>query len=284
MGRDLRMSDRIPSIEARGARIPLVGLGTWELRGRACTRVVEQALRLGYRHIDTAQMYENEREVGEGLRASGVTRREVWITTKIWPSHFSPPELERSAKECLARLRVTEVDLLLLHWPNPQIPLSETIPALCKLKRAGFARHIGVSNFNTRLLAEANRLANEPLVCNQVEMHPFLDQSRVIAACRQYGMAVVAYSPIAKGNVRHEPVLETIARARGKTAAQVCLRYLVQQGIPVIPRTSKVERLSENLDIFDFELTSAEMAQIRGLASPDGRILNFAYSGTPEWD
>jgi diketogulonate reductase-like aldo/keto reductase len=278
------MSERIPSIEANGARIPLVGLGTWELRGRACARIVEQALRLGYRHVDTAQMYENEREVGEGLRASGVKRSEVFVTTKIWPSYFSPPELERSAKECLVRLRVTEVDLLLLHWPNPQIPLSETIGALCKLKRAGFARHIGVSNFNSRLIAEANRLATEPLVCNQIEMHPFLDQSTVIAACRKYGMAPVAYSPIAKGNVRGEPVLNAVARAHQKSAAQVCLRYLVQQNVAVIPRTSKVERLSENIAIFDFELSPTEMADIAKLASPSGRILNFAYSGTPEWD
>lgn len=278
------MSEPTPSIEANGARIPLVGLGTWELRGRTCARAVEQALRLGYRHIDTAQMYENEREVGEGLRASGVRRGEVCITTKIWPAYFSPPELERATKECLARLRLSEVDLLLLHWPNPQIPLAETVGALCKVKRAGLARHIGVSNFNTRLLAEANRLTTEPLVCNQVEMHPYLDQSKVVAACRQYGMAVIAYSPIAKGNVRHDPVLSAIARAHGKTAAQVCLRFLVQQGIPVIPRTTKVERLSENKDIFDFELSTDEMAQIGGLAGPEGRLLNFAYSGTPQWD
>src|SRR5258708_27779337 len=124
-------------VEAHGARIPLVGLGTWELRGRACARVVEQALRLGYRHIDTAEMYDNEREVGEALRASGVRRDDVFITTKIWPSHFAPLELERAAKGSLARLRLSEVDLLLLHSPNPQIPLSETLGALCQVKQAG---------------------------------------------------------------------------------------------------------------------------------------------------
>src|SRR5947209_6197474 len=137
----------VPSVEANGARIPLIGLGTWDLRGKTGARIVEQALRLGYRHIDTAEMYDNERDVGEGLRSSGVPRDDVFVTTKIWPSHFSPPELERAAKESLAKLRLTEVDLLLLHWPNARIPLSETIPALCKVKRAGFARHIGVSNF-----------------------------------------------------------------------------------------------------------------------------------------
>jgi diketogulonate reductase-like aldo/keto reductase len=278
------MSEPTPSIEARGARIPLVGLGTWELKGRACARVVEQALRLGYRHIDTAQMYDNEREVGEGLRASGVRRSDVTVTTKIWPSYFSPPEIERATKECLARLRLSEVDLLLLHWPNPQVPLAETIGALCKVKRSGLARHIGVSNFNTRLLAEANQVTTEPLVCNQVEMHPFLDQSKVRAACKQYGMAVIAYSPIAKGSVRHDAVLGSIARAHAKSPAQVSLRFLVQQGIPVIPRTSKLERLSENLDVFDFALTAGEMAKIQALASPDGRLLDFAYSGTPQWD
>src|SRR5262245_62618751 len=134
-------------VEANGARIPLLGLGTWDLRGRVCARIVEQALRLGYRHIDTAEMYDNEREVGEGLRASSVDRRSLFVTTKIWPSHFAPRELERAARDSLVRLRLSELDLLLLHWPNPQIPLSETIGALCKVKRDGLARHIGISNF-----------------------------------------------------------------------------------------------------------------------------------------
>ena len=154
-------------VEAHGARIPLVGLGTWDLRGRTCARIVEQALRLGYRHIDTAELYDNEREVGEGLRASGVKRDEVFITTKIWPSHFAPRELERSAKESLMRLRLSEVDLLLLHWPNPQIPLSETLGALCKVKRMGLARHIGVSNFTVAMIEEATELSPEPLVCTR---------------------------------------------------------------------------------------------------------------------
>src|SRR5579864_8508894 len=148
-------SAAVPSVAARGARIPLLGLGTWELRGRTCARVVEQALRLGYRHIDTAQLYENEREVGEGLRASGVKRDDVFVTTKIWPSHFAPRELERAARDRLVRLRLSEVDLLLLHWPNPQIPLPDTIGVLCKVKRDGLTRHIGVSNFTVALVEEA---------------------------------------------------------------------------------------------------------------------------------
>ena len=269
---------------SHGARIPLIGLGTWDLRGRTCARLIEQALRLGYRHIDTAEMYDNEREVGEGLRASGVKRDEVFITTKMWPSNFAPRELERAAKESLVRLRLSEVDLLLLHWPNPQIPLAETLGALCKVKRDGLARHIGVSNFTVALIEEAVPLASEPLVCNQIEVHAFLDQSKVIAACRKHGMAVVAYSPIARGGLKNDKVLGRIGQAHGKTAAQVGLRFLVQQGIVVIPRTSRIERLSENFAIFDFELSDAEMAEIAALASRDGRIVDYAYSGSPKWD
>jgi len=273
-----------PVIEANGARIPLLGIGTWELRGRTCTRIVEQALRLGYRHIDTAQIYDNEREVGEGLRASGVARHEVFVTTKIWPTHFAPPEVERTTKESLARMRLSEVDLLLLHWPNPHVPLSETLGALSKVKRDGLARHIGVSNFTVALVEQAVRLASEPLVANQIEVHPFLDQSKVIDACRQHGLAVVAYSPIARGQAGHDPVLIEIGRAKGKSAVQVCLRWLVQQGIAVIPRTARIERLSGNAGIFDFALSDEEMARIGKLAHPRGRVVNYSFSGAPEWD
>jgi 2,5-diketo-D-gluconate reductase B len=266
------------------ARIPLIGLGTWDLRGQTCVRMVEQALRLSYRHVDTAEMYDNEREAGEGLRASGIKRDDVFITTKVWPSHFAPRDLERSAKESLSRLRLSDVDLLLLHWPNPQIPLQETLAALCKVKRMGLARNIGVSNFTVALIEQAVKLADEPLACNQIEMHPFLDQSKVITACRQHEIAIVAYSPIARGGAKNHPVLARIGKMHGKTAAQVSLRFLVQRGIAVIPRTSRIERLSENLAIFDFELSQAEMAQIGRLVGRDGRIVDYAYSGSPKWD
>ena len=275
---------QIPLLEANGARIPAIGLGTWELRGMTCSRSVGAALRLGYRHIDTAEMYDNEREVGEGLRASGIDRRELFVTTKVWPSHFAPRELERAAKASLARLQLAQVDLLLLHWPNPQIPLSETLDALCKIKRMGLARHIGVSNFTVALVEQAVKLVTEPLVCNQIEMHPLIDQSKVAAACRRHGMAVVAYSPIARGNAAKEKVLGRIGKAHGKSAAQVSLRFLVQQGVAVIPRTSHVERLAENLAIFDFELSAAAMKDVGGLAHPGGRIVDYAYSGSPQWD
>ena len=249
-------------IEANGASIPTIGLGTWELRGRVCARIVEQALRLGYRHLDTAQMYDNERDVGDGLRMSGVPRSEVFLTTKIWPTHFAPPDLERSARESVARLRVHNVDLLLLHWPSTRVPLAETLGALAKVKREGLARQIGVSNFDVPLLQEAVRLCPERLVCNQIHYHPYLDQSALRRACSELGLAVVAYSPIAKGNVRGDEVLTEIGMRYKKTAAQVALRWLVQQGVSAIPRTSRIERLSENFAIFDFELTPGEMSQI----------------------
>jgi 2,5-diketo-D-gluconate reductase B len=270
------------TVSANGAQIPAVGLGTWELRGRTCARVVEQALRLGYRHVDTAEMYDNEREIGEALRASGVKRQEVFVTTKIWPSHLAPRELERATKESLVKLRLTEVDLLLIHWPSSHIPLSETIPALCRMKSNGFARHIGVSNFTVALVEEAVSLASEPLVTNQVEWHPFLDQSKIRAACRKHGLALTAYSPVARGKVAGDQKLRAIGARHEKTPAQVALRFLVQEGAAVIPRTSKVERLSENLDIFGFALSDAEMNEIRTLASPRGRMVTMG-SG-PEWD
>jgi len=272
------------AVAAEGARIPLLGLGTYELRGRTCTRIVEQALRLGYRHIDTAEMYDNEHEVGDGLRASGVKRDDVFVTTKIWPSHFSPPSLERAAKESLVRLRLSEVDLLLLHWPNPQVPLAETLGALAKVKREGLARHIGVSNFNVALLDEATRLSPEPLACNQIEVQPFLDQTKIVSACRRHGLVVVAYSPIARGQAARDPVLIEIGKAHGKSPVQVCLRWLVQQDIVVIPRTAKMERLESNGAIFDFTLTDAEMERVGRLAHPRGRVVNYSYSGTPQWD
>jgi 2,5-diketo-D-gluconate reductase B len=269
------------TVEAKGFKIPLVGLGTWALRGRECARLVEQAIRIGYRHIDTAQMYDNERDVGEGVRASG-KRNEVMVTTKVQPTLLAPHDLERSVKESLARLRLDAIDLLLIHWPNPRVPLSETLGAMAKMKQAGYARQIGVSNFTVALLDEANKVTSEPLVCNQIECHPYLDQDKVIAACRKYRMAVVAYSPIARGQARGDELLARIGQAHGKTATQVCLRWLTQQGIAVIPRTAKIERLAENLAILDFDLLDAEMKEIAGLARRGGRIVDWSYS--PKWD
>ena len=269
-------------VEANGAKIPAIGLGTWELRGRTCARLVEQAVRLGYRHIDTAQAYDNEREVGEGLRASGVRRDEMFVTTKIWTTHFAPNDLERSTKESLAKLHLSEVDLLLLHWPNPRVPLAETLGALARVKQLGMARHIGVSNFTVALIEQAVAACPEPLVCDQVEYHPYLDQAKVKEGCARHGMALVAYSPIAKGRIKSDQTLARIGQTHGKSAAQVCLRWLVQQNVSAIPRTSRIERLSENIDIFDFALSDDEMVLISQMGSSKGRLTDFGFA--PKWD
>lgn len=270
------------TIEANGAHIPAIGLGTWELRGRTCSRIVEQAIRLGYRHIDTAQIYENERDVGDGVRASGIRRNDVFVTTKVWTTHFAPNDLVRSAKESLVRLRMTEVDLLLLHWPNPHVPLEETLGGLVRAQQLGLTRHIGISNFTVALIEEAVAKCAAPLVCDQVEYHPYLDQTKVLTACRENGLALVAYSPVAKGRIKNAEVLNRIGARHGKSAAQVCLRWLVQQDVIAIPRTSKVERLSENIDVFDFALDDAEMAEIFAMGTPEGRLTNFGFA--PKWD
>ncbi|MEP7029388.1 MAG: aldo/keto reductase [Pseudolabrys sp.] len=271
----------VATVEAKVFKIPIIGLGTWALRGSDCARLTDAAIRIGYRHIDTAQMYDNETEVGEGVRASGL-RSQVMITTKVQPTMLAPADVDRSVKQSLAKLKIDAIDLLLIHWPNPKVPLADTLGAMAKLKREGVTRQIGVSNFTVALLAEANKLSSEALVCDQVECHPFLDQDKVIAACRKAGMALVAYSPIARGGAVGDKVLERIAKAHNKTAAQVSLRWLTQQGIVVIPRTSKFERLKENFDILDFDLSDAEMKEIAGLGHKGGRIVDWTWS--PKWD
>jgi len=204
------------------------------------------------------------------------------VTTKVWTTHFAPNDLERSTKESLTKLRLSEIDLLLLHWPNPQVPLSETLGALAHVKRLGIVRHIGVSNFTVALIEEAAAVCPEPLVCNQVEYHPYLDQTRVKDACARKGMALVAYSPVAKGRIKSDQTLARIGKSYGKTAAQVCLRWLVQQNVSAIPRTSRVERLSENIDVFDFALSDGEMQQISNMGSKTGRLTNYGFA--PKWD
>lgn len=272
----------MPVVTSGGARIPVVGLGTMTLLGATCVEVVEIALRMGYRHLDTAQMYGNESEVGEGLAGSGIKREDVFLTTKIWHDRLRPGDLERSVDESLARLKVAAVDLLLIHWPNAAIPLADTLRSLAAVKRDGRTRHIGVANFTIPLIEQAMMLSPEPLVCNQIEAHPYLDQSRVIAACQQHHLAVTAYCPLARGKVPTDRTLARIGESHGKTAAQVALRYLVQLGLAIIPRTSKSERLKENLALFDFALSDAEMVEIAALRRSDGRVVNPPHA--PPWD
>ena len=273
-------------IEANGAAIPAIGLGTMTLKGAACVDAVKAALRLGYRHIDTAERYGNETEVGEGLRqglaAAGLKREEIFVTTKVYHDKLAAADFQRSFDESLERLRLPWVDLLLIHWPNPNVPLAETLGVLCKAKRDGRTRHVGVANFTTTLLQDAVKLASEPLVTNQIEVHPFLDQHKVLAACRAHGLSVTAYCPIARGKVPGNTVLERIGQAHGKSSSQIALRYLVQKGVVPVPRSANPDHLAANLAIFDFALSDAEMAEIGKLAKPDGRVVNPPHA--PKWD
>jgi diketogulonate reductase-like aldo/keto reductase len=269
-------------VDVHGARIPAIGLGTMTLKDALCVEIVQAALRVGYRHLDTAERYGNEVEVGEGLRASGVRREDVFVTTKVYWTDLAAADFERTAEASLTRLKLSYVDLLLIHWPNPKIPLAETIAALCKAKRNGLTKHIGVANFTTPLLDEAVRLTSEPLVTNQIEVHPLLDQSKVIAACRRHGLSITAYCPLARGKLVDNEVLQRVGQAHGKSAAQVALRWLIQRGMIAIPRTSHPQRLAENLAVFDFTLSDAEMAEIGKLARPDGRCVSPAHA--PAWD
>jgi 2,5-diketo-D-gluconate reductase B len=274
------------TVEANGAKIPAIGLGTMTLKGPVCVEAVKTALRLGYRHIDTAERYGNETEVGEGLaqglQAAGLKREEVFLTTKVYQDKLAPADFQRSFDESLQKLKQPFVDLLLIHWPNPKVPLADTLEVLCRARREGRAKHVGVANFTTTLLQEAVRLASEPLVTNQIEVHPFLDQSKVLAACRQHGLSVTAYCPLARGQIPGNEVLERIGKVHGKSASQVALRYLVQQGIIPIPRTANPDHLAADVAVFDFKLSDADMTAIAALKRPDGRVVNPPHA--PKWD
>jgi diketogulonate reductase-like aldo/keto reductase len=272
------------SIAANGAHIPALGLGTWTLKGADCTELVADALKLGYRHVDTAASYDNEEAVGAGIRASGVPRGDIFLTTKVWHTDLAPRNFRCSAEASLKRLGVDHVDLLLIHWPDPKVPLADTVGALNEARANGLTRHIGVSNFPTALLAEAIRLSDAQLAVDQVEHHPYLDQSKVLAACRAAGMAMVSYCPLHRGGdlLSEKPILDA-AKAHGKTPGQIVLRWHVQQeGVVAIPRTTKKARLKENFDIFDFALSGGEMTAISALARPGSRICDFGFA--PEWD
>lgn len=267
-----------------GAAIPALGLGVFRMAAEDTVRMVQTALRLGYRHIDTAQIYDNEAEVGHGLAASGVPRDEVFVTTKVWVDHYRGADFRQSVQDSLARLRTDYVDLLLLHWPSAKVPLAEQIAALNEVHASGRARHIGVSNFTTALMREAAALSAAPLANNQVEYHPYLDQSAVRAEAQRLGMSITAYYGMADGKVLQEPVIGAIARRLGKTPAQIALRWLVQQdNVIALSKTLRAERAADNASIFDFELDAADMRALAGLARPDGRLVS-PEGLAPQWD
>jgi diketogulonate reductase-like aldo/keto reductase len=276
-------STAVPTLSSHGAEIPVIGFGTSQLGN--CGELVAAALKLGYRHIDTAWKYGTEQGVGEGIKASGVPRREIFLCTKVSHEYLRAADFARSVDESLKRLQTDYVDLLHVHWPSTDgIPLAETMGALAQAKRKGKARHIGVANFNIAMTEEAMRLSPEPLVTLQAEYHPYLDQSKVLAFCRKAGLVFTAYCPLGRGRLFKDPVVAEIARAKGRTVAQVALRWLVQQGnIAPIPRSSNPQHMAESLDVFSFTLTDDEMKRIFALKRPDGRIANPA-GRAPKWD
>jgi diketogulonate reductase-like aldo/keto reductase len=257
-------------VEAGGASIPALGLGTWQNTGDTCTESVRTALEMGYRHVDTAQVYDNERAVGEGLAAADVDREEVFLTTKVWRSNLARRDVLESVRESVEKLGVEAVDLLLIHWPHPRVAIEETLGAMEQLRDEGLVAHLGVSNFTRSQLAEARRVAEAPIVADQVQYHPYVDQSELHDYCVREGVALTAYSPLARGDVLDDEALRAIGDRYDKSAAQVALRYLVQQeNVVAIPKATGREHLRENLAVFDFELTDEELARVRTL---DGGI------------
>jgi diketogulonate reductase-like aldo/keto reductase len=274
----------IPTFSAHGAAIPAIGFGTSPMTGTLQSDTVLAALKAGYRHIDTAWKYGTEKSVGEAMRASGVPRQDIFLTTKVSHEYLRADAFAKSVYESLAALKTDYVDLLMVHWPNPAIPLSETMPALAKAKRQGLARHIGVANFNIALLDQAIALCPEPLVCLQAEYHPYLDQTKLLDAAHKRGLVYVAYCPLGRGRLFDDAVLGEMAKARGRSLAQIALRWLYQQGVASIPRSSNPQRIADNFNIFDFSLSDDEMKTISALKRTDGRIANPVERVTGGWD
>jgi 2,5-diketo-D-gluconate reductase B len=273
-----------PIVSANGATIPALGFGTFRMSGPDVLRIVPEALKIGFRHIDTAQVYGNEAEVGTAIQQSDIPRSDIFLTTKVWVDNYKEGAFSASVDESLQKLKTDYIDLLLLHWPGSPVPIAEQIERLNAVQQAGKVRHIGLSNFNTHQMDEAARLSAAPLVTNQVEYHPYLDQLKVLEDAERLGMSITAYYAMADGRVPRDPVLNDIGSHHGKTAAQVVLRWLIQQyGVVALTKTATQSRLAENFDIFDFVLSADEMKAIHLLARPDGRIVN-PQGLAPVWD
>src|SRR3954447_6920104 len=269
------MADENQVVRVQGAEVPALGFGTWLIEGDDAREAVRDALELGYRQIDTARGYGNEREGGIGLRESGVPREEIWLTTKVPHDEAQPAQVRRAAEESLRRLGTDYVDVLLRHWRSPDVPLEETIVALDLLRRDGKARHIGVSNFPAGHLERALEVA--PLLCDQVEYHPFLDQAKLLQVAEEHDVLITAYSPLAHGKVPDDATLREIGEAHGKTAGQVALRWLLDQPhVSPIPKASSHERRVENFEVFDFELSDEERQRIDELPKD-------VRTATPPW-
>jgi diketogulonate reductase-like aldo/keto reductase len=272
------------NVSANGANIPALGFGTFRMPDDDVHRILPQALKLGFRHVDTAQIYKNEAAVGEVIANSGIARTDIFLTTKVWVDRVGHQAFIASVDESLQKLKTDYVDLLLLHWPQSEMPLADRIGALNELRQAGKVKNIGISNFSTALMAEAVKLSDAPIVNNQIEYHPYLDQTKVLGEAAKTGMSVTAYYLMADGAVPKDEVLKDIGAKHGKTAAQVVLRWAVQQkDVIALSKTATESRLPENFEIFDFQLSEDEMQAVHKLARPNGRIVNPGHLA-PEWD
>ncbi len=278
-------STKAPTLSAHGAQIPAVGYGTMLFpEPERAVELIVSSLECGYRHIDTARKYGSEEWVGEGIRASGLPRKDIWVTTKVTEENAKADDFTRSVDTSLKALGLDYVDLLLIHWPQPKVPLEETLGALAKARREGLAKNIGVSNFTVPLLDEAVGKCPEPLFTNQIEYHAYIRQDKIIAACGRHGLLVTCHVPLARGAVLKDPVIRDVAKSHGKTAAQVALKWLVQQpDMVVVPRALEYSEITENIDIFDFELSENEMNQISGLRDRNRRIVDPTVR-RPVWD
>ncbi len=268
------------TLDVQGVEIPKLGLGTWQLSGESCVEAVCDAIELGYRHIDTARAYGNEAQVGQGLHDSGLNRDEIFLTTKLWYTDLRPVGVHDQVEQSLRDLRTEYIDLLLIHWPNRGVPLAETLAAMLEARDAGRVRHLGVANFPSELLGEALRHA--PLICDQVEYHPYLGQPEVLALARERDLMVTAYSPLAQGAALHDHLIAEIAAAHDRTPAQVVLRWLLDQPVVcAIPKASTREHRAANLDVFDFALTDEERGRVAGLER-GYRTIDPPWA--PDWD
>jgi len=248
----------------QGRQVPTLGFGTWQLRGRACVKAVEHALSLGYRHLDTAQSYENEDEVGAAIQNTDIDRGDIFLVTKIQPSNFARRKAIKSTERSLKKLKTVYIDLLLMHWPSDIVPLQETLEAMVQLQQAGKIRHIGVSNFSAEQVVESSQHAT--MFCNQVKYHPYQLQDELLVQAREMDYPLTAYSPLALGKVSSDDTLIDIGKVHGKTASQVTLRWLIQQeNVAAIPKAASKEHQASNFDIFDFELSEEEVRRVSGL-------------------
>ncbi|MGH7007375.1 MAG: aldo/keto reductase [Stellaceae bacterium] len=270
-------------VSAKGAQLPALGVGTWALSGRTCYDAVRAALAIGYRHIDTAQLYGNESEVGAAIRDSGVPRGDIFVTTKIPMGELRAAQIRRNVAQSLERLGSDYVDLLLIHWPSQREPLAETLGAFAEARAKGQTRFIGVSNFTVALLREAIEIHRADIVCNQIEYHPYLSQRPVLTALAKHGLFLTAYSPLGRGRVAADRDLLRIGKAHGKTPSQVALRWLLDQpNVAAIPKSSSREHLAANFAIFDFSLSAADRAVIDGKRGAT-RLVDPA-GWAPVWD